>query len=90
MMLRMSKNDAIREGTYDAWITLMNALGGYPITRDDILTMIREGVRQAVEEHLEAHPESLDQARRRDQTDQQEDYQGSERHDPDRAQDGDQ
>ena len=50
-----TKADSIREGTYDALMSVLDAAGGYPITREDIIDAIREGVQRAVAEHLDAH-----------------------------------
>jgi len=50
-----TKADSIREGTYDAFIRVLDATGGYPITREDIIYAIRDGARRALAEYLEAH-----------------------------------
>ena len=38
--------DSIERGVHDAIITIMSATRGHPITRDDIMTMIKEGTAQ--------------------------------------------
>ena len=43
---------AIGGETCEAWLTVLDATGGYPITRDDILHSIEEGVRKAVADWL--------------------------------------
>lgn len=54
-MTTMPDSEAIQEGTYAAFLRVLDATGGYPFTRDDIITAIRDGVHQAVAEYLDAH-----------------------------------
>ena len=46
---------AIESGTYGAWMDVLDAAGHYPVTREDILNSIEEGVRKAVREWLSVH-----------------------------------
>lgn len=47
--------DAVRQGTYDALVTVLDATSGYPLTREDIIDAIERGTQQAVAEYLETH-----------------------------------
>lgn len=44
-------------GTYEAFIDIMDAAGGYPVTRAEVIHAIRQGVRDAFTDHLTRHPE---------------------------------
>jgi len=48
--------DSTTEGVYAAVLTLMDGVGNYPMTRDDILHAVEEGVRRAFADLLTAAP----------------------------------
>lgn len=45
----------VGEAVYEAMINLMNAVGGYPVTRDDIIDAMGRGTERAVAEYLRVH-----------------------------------
>jgi hypothetical protein len=40
--------DAISRGVYDAIKSLMDPMGGHPMTREDVLDVIKEGTEKAM------------------------------------------
>jgi hypothetical protein len=49
---RITDASGVADGVHDAFCRIMNALGDYPMTRDDILDAVREGVHDAFAEWL--------------------------------------
>jgi hypothetical protein len=45
----------IERGVYRALLDVLDATGGYPMTRDDIIDAIEAGVRSAMTEYLDRH-----------------------------------
>jgi len=56
--------DAIGAGVRSAMVSILDATGGYPMTREDILTAIREGTSEAVHLNDEGQGEERDRCRR--------------------------